>query len=359
MSDASAADRASVTRAALTRAIAVVVVSVSVLAACEGPSQHPAVPGNSRPAPATTPASVPGQPAPRPTVTAPASATRLPRTRLIGFSVPGYPPNPAALRSAQNATGIHADIVSWYTDIGQPFDPAYAAQVADGGALPLVEIDSDSHPLSQVTAGYWDGHLAAYARAVAAYHAPVAIDLNHEFNGNWSTWGPRRNSAKTFVAAWRRIVTIFRRNGADNVIWVWNPNVSSPGVADMRAFYPGDAYVTWTGIDGYFFTPDNTYAGVFPATLRELATITSKPVLVVETGVSPGPRRPAQIASLFAGLRGAKNIIGVIWFDYDKGPGDDWRLEDDRASVAAFRAAAGAYMKEPVDAKSVRKARSG
>ncbi|MBO0820288.1 MAG: hypothetical protein J2P26_05505, partial [Nocardiopsaceae bacterium] len=279
---------------------------------------------------------------------APASPTRLPRTKLGGFSVPDFPPDPAALRSAQTATGIQAGIVSWYTGLGQPFAPGHAAQVAAGGALPLIEVDSDTHPLAEVTSGAWDDFLTTYARAVAAYHAPVAIDFNHEFNGTWSTWGPQRNDAKTFVAAWRRIVTIFRRAGADNVIWVWNPNVSSPGVADMRAFYPGDQYVTWTGIDGYFFAGHDTYASVFPATLRELAAITAKPVLVVETGASPGPRRPAQITSLFAGLRGAANVIGVIWFDYDKGPGDDWRLEDEGASVAAFRAAAGSYAKERV-----------
>jgi hypothetical protein len=315
----------------------------------------PAKPQSTTKTPATATAPSPAQ---APAATGPAAAKApvpgLPKTRLVGFSVPDYPPDPAALRSVQNATGIRPGIVSWYTGLGQPFDPGHAAQVAGGGALPLIEIDSDSHPLTQVTSGAWDDFLIGYARAVAAYRAPVAIDFNHEFNGNWSTWGPKRNSAKAFVAAWQRIVTIFRRNGADNVIWVWNPNVSSPGVADMRAFYPGNQYVTWTGIDGYFFTGRDTYMSVFPATLRELATITAKPVLVVETGAAPGPRRPAQITSLFASLRAAKNIIGLIWFDYDKGPGDDWRLEDDRASVTAFRDAAGAYAKE-----RVRNTRSG
>lgn len=111
----------------------------------------------------------------------------------------------------------------------------------------------------------------------------------------------------------------------------------------MRPWYPGDQYVTWAGVDGYFFTGRDTYASVFPATLRELATVAKKPVLVVETGASPGPRRAAQITSLFSGLKTATNVIGVIWFDYDKGPGDDWRLEDDPAAVAAFRSAAKRY----------------
>ena len=333
-------------RHALAAALTSAAVLAGALAACGAPPRT----GGPAPPPFTQQrSSVPPLP----------SATSLPRTRLAGFSVPGYPPDPSALDSAETATKIHANIVSWYTPLSQPFDPGAAAQVASGGALPVLEIDSDSTPLSSIASGDWDGFLTGYARAVAAYGAPIAIDFDHEFNGNWSVWGPRLNTARSFVAAWRRIVTIFRRTGADNVIWVWNPNVNAPNVADMRPWYPGDQYVTWTGIDGYFFTRGDTYASVFPATLRELATITAKPVLIVETGASPGPGRAAQITSLFAGLRNAGNVIGVIWFDYDKGTGDNWRLEDDAASVSAFRAGAGAYIKQSVAAKGVGNTRSG
>lgn len=278
---------------------------------------------------------------------------------MVGFSVPGYPPDPSALRGAEAATGIHADIVSWYTPLGMPFNAGGAAQIAGDGALPVLEIDSDTTPLSGIASGGWDAFLTGYAQAVAAYHAPLAIDFNHEFNGNWSVWGPHLNNAKSFVAAWRRIVTIFKKNGANNVIWVWNPNVNAGNVADMRAFYPGDKYVTWVGLDGYFFRPGETYADVYPATLRELATVTSKPVLVVETGAPPGPGRAGQISSLFAGLRNDPSVIGVIWFDYDKGPGDNWRLEDDGGSVSAFRSGAGAYIKQSVETRGAGKTRSG
>lgn len=261
---------------------------------------------------------------------------KVPAGKLTGFSVPGYPPDPAAFQSVEDATGVHANIVSWYTSIGTPFSASRTAQVAGRGVLPLIEIDSDTTPLNDIANGHWDTFLTAYARGVAAYHSPLAIDFDHEFNGDWSPWGPRVTTARTFVDAWRRIVTIFRRNGAGNVIWIWNPNVTAPNVAAMKPWYPGDQYVTWVGIDGYFFSPNDTFDSVFRATLRAVSSFTSKKVLVVETGVLPGPQRASQIKSLFAGLNATPRIIGFIWFDYDKGAGHNWRLEGDPAALAAF-----------------------
>lgn len=276
--------------------------------------------------------------------TAPATL-KVPAGRLAGFSVPGYPPDPAAFESAESATGVHANIVSWYTSIGTPFSASRTARIAGHGTLPLIEIDSDTTPLKDIVDGRWDTFFTAYARGVAAYRSPVAIDFDHEFNGDWSPWGPRANTPQAFVDAWRRIVTIFRRSGAGNVIWVWNPNIIAPDVAAMKPWYPGDQYVTWVGIDGYFFSPRDTFATVFPATLRALNSFTSKRVLVVETGVLPGPRRASQIKSLFAGLEATPQIIGFIWFDYDKGAGHNWRLEGDRGALAAFHEGVVTYQK--------------
>ena len=61
----------------------------------------------------------------------------------------------------------------------------------------------------------------------------VAIDFDHEFNGAWSEWGYTHESARTFVAAWRHVVTVFRRNDATDVAWVWNPAV--PALHDRDA----------------------------------------------------------------------------------------------------------------------------
>jgi hypothetical protein len=50
---------------------------------------------------------------------------------------------------------------------------------------------------------------------------------------------------------------------------------------------------------------------------------------------------------LIAGVRPAR-LVGMVWFDRAQHQGiyhQEWRLEDDPAALAAFRAAARAYLR--------------
>jgi mannan endo-1,4-beta-mannosidase len=272
-----------------------------------------------------------------------AIATTLAHGHLIGFSTPGFPRDLTAFRQLEGKAGVRADVASWYTTLGTNFDAAAVARISDQGVLPLIEIDSDKTPMGDIANGTRDTFLTTYARAVAGYHSTIAIDFDHEFNGEWSEWGYPHTSPSAFVAAWRRMVTIFRENGATNVIWVWNPNVAAGSTVAMKPWYPGNQYVTWVGLDGYFFHSGDTFTSVFRTTLSQLNSFSHKKVLIVETGAEPGKQRMAQIDSLFAGLKATPQIVGFIWFDYDKGPGHEWALQRDAAALAAFHEDAVSY----------------
>jgi hypothetical protein len=269
-----------------------------------------------------------------------------PAARYVGFSVPGFPPHAGRLTAIERSTGTQASAASFYMSLGSPLDTSAVSSLQSSGVLPVIEIDSDKVPLSKVADGGEDGTLTEYARQVTALRKPVAIDFDHEFNGPWFDWGYNHESAATFTAAWRHVVTVFRRNGAANVAWIWNPNVSAPGTAALRSWYPGNAWVTWIGLDGYEFTPQATFGAVFSPTLAQIRAFTKDPVFIVETGAMPSTARTSQIAGLFAGARKA-GVIGLIWFDYDKpsghGPNHNWRIDDDPAALAAFRKAAEEY----------------
>jgi Glycosyl hydrolase family 26 len=279
---------------------------------------------------------------------APAGAVSPPSsaTRYVGFSVPGFPPDPGNLATLESSAGVHASAASFYIGLGGTLDTAAVSSLQSAGTLPVIEIDSDKIPLAEVADGAEDKVLAAYARQVAALHGPVAVDFDHEFNGAWFDWGYTHESAATFVAAWRHVVTVFRRSGAANVAWVWNPNVTASNTASLRPWYPGNAWVTWVGLDGYEFTPQATFGSVFGPTLGQVRAFTGKPVFIVETGAVASPERASQITGLFAGARKA-GVIGLIWFDYDKnsatGAPHNWRIDNDPAALAAFRDAAKEY----------------
>jgi Glycosyl hydrolase family 26 len=262
--------------------------------------------------------------------------------RYVGFSVPGYPPNPDNLVALEDAARVQATAVSFYMSLGKKLDISAISSLRSSGTLPIVEIDSDKISLREITVGTEDPVLRSYAKQIASVRGTVAVDFDHEFNGPWFEWGYTHESAVTFVAAWRHVVTIFRRSGATNVAWIWNPNVSSSSTTPIIPWYPGDAWVTMVGLDGYFYTPQATFGSVFGPTLSQVRNFTHHPVFIMETGANPSAHRAAQINDLFAGARKA-GIVGVIWFDYHKYTSHNWSINNDPAALAAFRKAAEAY----------------
>ena len=131
------------------------------------------------------------------------------------------------------------------------------------------------------------------------------IGFGHEMNGTWYSWGYGNTSPATFIAAWRHIVTVFRGEGADNVTWLWTVNAEErPGSRPIQAWWPGASYVTWVGIDGYYVPRWDTFARVFGPTISQVHAITSKPILLSETAVSPAVVNPfAKIPDLFNGVQ--------------------------------------------------------
>ena len=169
-------------------------------------------------------------------------------------------------------------------------------------------------------------------------------------NAPWYSWGYGHVRPSVFVAAWRHIVTLFHDQGADNVTWLWTLNQDLPGTGPMPLWWPGAKYVTWVGIDGYYFRPSDTFSSVFGRTLDQVRNFTHKPVLLSEAGVGgPAAGRFAKIGNLFDGMH-RERMLGLIWFDKDQQRQgsiyrqregsiyrQNWRIEGNTAAQAAFR----------------------
>ena len=275
--------------------------------------------------------------APR-TVLAPA----VPR-QYLGVSSPD---GMAGVTAFAKETGSRPSLVSYYTGWYAKFDQAQTSAISAYGALPLVFLDSGTVPLSLVADGP-DTWLTGYAKAVAAWGKPVAFSFDSEFNGPWWPWSFNHGSPAVFTAAWRRVVTIFRQAGAENVTWVWTVAASSPVTTALGPWWPGASYVNWVGVNAYYTEPYSVFSTVFGPTLQQVGKVTGDPVLITETGASPAAGRPRAIADLFRGIEADRSILGSIWFDYDKpsahGPDHDWQIDNDPAALAAFRKAAEEY----------------
>jgi hypothetical protein len=244
----------------------------------------------------------------------------------------------------EKAAGRQPNLVGYYSGWGEGFATGFAQTVRAHGAITILQMDPTGASIPAIITGVYDDYLRSYADEVRNFGHSVVIGFGHEMNADWYSWGYGHVPPRTFVAAWRHIVRLFRRQGAGNVTWLWTVNQDLPSTGAIASWWPGADYVTWVGIDGYYYRQYDTFASVFGRTIAQVRAFTSKPLLLSETAVGPGRLQAAKIDGLFAGLR-QYQTLGLVWFDIAQHRGiyhQDWRIENSKAAVAAFRRGASA-----------------
>jgi hypothetical protein len=239
---------------------------------------------------------------------------------------------------------------SFYKFPADPMD-----NIREHGAIPVFSWSSQSTPsslnepnfqLSDVIAGGYDTYIRQFAEDARDWGHPFFLRFNWEMNGNWFPWmeGVNGNQSGDSVAAWRHVHDIFTSVGADNVTWVWCPNVDPAGkMRDLASLYPGDDYVDWTGLDGYNWGPgkggwasfDSLYSSTYHAITDSVAP--SKPMLIGEMGSSEnGGSKASWISETLAQIPAAyPKIRGMLWFNtFDDGM--DWPIETSDSATSAF-----------------------
>jgi mannan endo-1,4-beta-mannosidase len=259
----------------------------------------------------------------------------------LGVYEPGAPPGYGSVTAFSRMAGRRPNLVGYYSGWAEPFNTSFADLVHRHGATPYIQIDPSLATVSAIAAGtYDDNYLRPYADSVRDFGHPVVIGFGHEMNATWYSWGYRHIRPPTFVAAWRHIVTLFNNEGAKNVTWLWTVNQDQPGTGPIASWWPGPRFVTWVGIDGYYFKSSDTFDSVFGSTIENVRHITNKPILLSETAISPkATPRFAKIGDLFTGMQKDKTL-GLVWFDKDqKNDGyrhQDWRIEGNFPAETAF-----------------------
>ena len=258
------------------------------------------------------------------------------------------PENSAAWEHFERHTGKKVAIVS----TGQPwlaFDAAKMNAIHSRGAIPLVTLGlAEGVTLTAVKEGKQDAQIRAWAKAAKQWAHPFYLVPWWEMNGNWFSWGQNPD----FVAAWRHFHDLVKAEGATNVTWTWVPNIlwHNDPLSDLSPYYPGAAYVDWTGFDGYNWgrnpaQPDSwhTPAEVFDPSLARLDEFAAdKPVVIVENASTEfGGDKANWIREMLGEYLPRRPQIGAyLWFnwnDWKNGLRDDWQIESSAGSQQAFR----------------------
>lgn len=247
------------------------------------------------------------------------------------------------------------DYVMFYRDLGRPFPRKPIEGIAGLGAATVVSLElwswggqREASFLSAINRGKLDGSFREWASQAKAYGQRVLLRFGFEFNGDWFSWS---GDPEAYVAAWRRAHDIFAAVGAKNVEWVWAPNVvSCPDTPknDMHAYYPGDDYVDWVGVDGYNFGDHHdqwhkwqSFQEVFEGVLDGFERrYPDKPVFIAEFGCAPGEAeaRQAWIRQAYHFLKRRKQVRACLWFNYNKrSEGEpNWRIDATPGAQQAF-----------------------
>jgi hypothetical protein len=260
-----------------------------------------------------------------------------PSKKYLGVEIPDAPDSITPAEHFASWVGGKPNIIGQYLAWGTSFDTAAASHAWSYGAMDFVVWEPWNTSLAQIAAGASDAYITRFATAVRALNVPIALSFGHEFNGNWYPWGTGDATPAQFVAAWQHIHDLFATAGATNVIWIWDPNdiLTAPSLK-LKSYYPGDGYVDWVGVTGYFSqNGPNSYSGLYLPTLEEIREFTQKPFIIAETAVEPGSAQSQSLTNLFQAVEQHADIVGFVWYDFDVN--GDWRVENRPAIMSQFK----------------------
>ena len=252
----------------------------------------------------------------------------------------------------------------WHCDMScryQTFDlqKAQYDKVRERGYIPLVDWASYDYEapdllyqpefsLSTIIEGRHDEYIRQWATQAKDWGHPFFLRFNWEMNGSWFPWSERVNGNQPgeFVQAWRHVHNIFEEVGAQNVTWVWCPNIIGPNSIPLETLYPGDEYVDWLCMDGYNTGTNplrrdrwRTFEELFEETYSALLILSpNKPIMIAEVSSTEFGGSKADwihdaltydLPSRFPAVK------AIVWFNWGN-RGMDWTIESSIESQQAF-----------------------
>jgi hypothetical protein len=223
--------------------------------------------------------------------------------------------------------------------------------VQNRGVLSLVGMSTGSVRQRDIANGLYDSSIRTWMQQAAAWAHPFYLLLDPEMNGTWEPYAPGKNgnTPADFVAMWRHFHDLAVQAGAKNVTWAWVPNVDpSKLYTPYSQLYPGDAYVDWTGFNGFNKDGKSTFSWLFGSSYSTLLQIApTKPILISETASEETlGAKVSWITDAFSTQlpQNFPRIKAVVWFNwrmYQNSKWWNWEIESTSSAQAAFAKAIG------------------
>jgi len=190
-----------------------------------------------------------------------------------------------------------------------------------------------------VLSGEYDNYIEAFAKRLKTAGKPVFIRFAHEMNGDWYPWCGTKIGKEKYIALYRYVKDKFDAAGVKDAKWVFSINwedVPKEGNSFI-AYYPGDRYVDFVGIDGYnwgnakSWSKWRSFKEIFEDRLDEAARAFNKPIIISEfSSTSSGGDKALWIKEALSYIRAGEDVYAFVLFNVDKET--DWSFSSDTNS---------------------------
>ncbi len=252
-----------------------------------------------------------------------------------GIFEPAAPFNMSDLRKLEQRLDYEFPFILLYSHVLKEYDPNREGQAlrdayANGKIVELTlqtTATDGSNMVYDILNGQYDNYLRAYAQDVAQFGHPVLFRPFNEMNGDWCVYSAYHTSRdpEIFKELYKYVYDIFAEAGADNVIWVWNPNEKS--FPDFKwnneiMYYPGDKYVDVVGLTGYntgTYYKDETWRSfreIYDPLYQKATALYDKPLMITEfASSSVGASKEQWVKDMFKDITNYPEIKVAIWWD--------------------------------------------
>jgi len=200
----------------------------------------------------------------------------------------------------------------------------------------------DDWTVRDIANGVWDSKIRQFAQETIAFGYPLMIRFGGEMNicqgdASWVGAFSFGKNPADFIAAWRRLVDVFREEGADNAVFQFGPNCMDIGPHHWAEYYPGDDYVDWVGFSIYQYEPEmdpDKYMAIYDDYANR------KPIIIPEWAVNwasnpaTDEQRARWLRDFFAAVEARPKIKAISYHNFPEYRFDPYSLP---LTTAAYR----------------------
>jgi cellulose synthase (UDP-forming) len=222
-------------------------------------------------------------------------------------------------------------------------------QAAESGRLPVITLEpfpwnwngmTTETLFNDILSGRYDDTLRQVFSTLKSHpQQRIYFRFGHEMEivGQYP-WS--KADAKGFIAVYRYVYEFAKREGANNLIWVWSP----AGFMEAKHYWPGSEYVDLIGVSIYAtreWSKDNTLPS-FESLMSDkywFSSYYNKPIIAVEVGVNGSEAEKRQwLDAAISSLNKFPQLKGWVYFNQEQPDlvpltigKPDWSLSSDTA----------------------------